>query len=454
MRLTRAMILIALSAVLLTARPAAAQYAFEWIPEQQAAVAEVFELVSLHSYLTNTGTTTDDYLVEITREVDDLVWSASVCYGEICYPPFTTEFMVENLGPGEFAELMVDFTPVTDGVGHATVTLTVTSQGEPGLQQSFTFRCIRGDVGFVLVADDEGAGLQSYYESAASDLGLTYGTWDAALLNGTPRYRDLIKAERVLWLTGENGSLDDDERIAVDQFLGGGRCGALSGAGVAAQNTDEDWLIRNFGAFFVGELPGSPSVTGVAGNPVGDGLELEITGGDGAGTNGSPDQLGISGNGQAAFEYVENVVAGATLREVHFRSVLLGFGLEGIASASERASLMSAIYDWFAAVTPVDDRTPQALFASAPEASPNPFNPRTVIAFDIGGSDAADLSVDVFDLAGRRVRTLFTGRVDPGPQSLTWDGRSDSGRPQAAGIYLARIRVNAESRQIKMTLAK
>ena len=70
--------------------------------------------------------------------------------------------------------------------------------------------------------------------------------------------------------------------------------------------------------------------------------------------------------------------------------------------------------------------------------SPNPFNPTTVIRFELPARLAVRL--DVHDLAGRRVRRLLAREMrDPGRHAVTWDGRDDRGRDLPSGIYLCRL---------------
>ncbi len=75
--------------------------------------------------------------------------------------------------------------------------------------------------------------------------------------------------------------------------------------------------------------------------------------------------------------------------------------------------------------------------ALALAAYPNPFNPRTELAFSLPG--AGDLRVEVFDLGGRRVARIAAGPQAAGEQRLRWDGKDDAGRALPSGVYLARI---------------
>lgn len=86
-------------------------------------------------------------------------------------------------------------------------------------------------------------------------------------------------------------------------------------------------------------------------------------------------------------------------------------------------------------------------------AAPNPFNPRTTIAFELPHAGRVDLSVH--DAAGRRVRSLLGGVfVAAGRHSATWDGRDDTGTAVASGIYHLRLAVDGRVDAARVTLSK
>lgn len=88
--------------------------------------------------------------------------------------------------------------------------------------------------------------------------------------------------------------------------------------------------------------------------------------------------------------------------------------------------------------------TPEFAFA----ASPNPFRGRSQLSFSITRDEAVDLAV--YDVTGRRVRQLQSGVLPAGAHVRHWDGRDDTGRPVAAGVYLARLDTSRESRTRKI----
>jgi hypothetical protein len=73
--------------------------------------------------------------------------------------------------------------------------------------------------------------------------------------------------------------------------------------------------------------------------------------------------------------------------------------------------------------------------------APHPLTDRTVVAFDLPA--AGDVSVQVYDVAGRVTRTLGLGALRAGRYQQTWDGRDDGGRPVAAGVYFVVVRAGA-----------
>jgi hypothetical protein len=66
-----------------------------------------------------------------------------------------------------------------------------------------------------------------------------------------------------------------------------------------------------------------------------------------------------------------------------------------------------------------------------------------VIEFDL--PRAGNVELALFDLAGRHLRTLWSGERADGPARSTWDGRDERGRVVATGIYLCRIQALGRS---------
>jgi len=100
----------------------------------------------------------------------------------------------------------------------------------------------------------------------------------------------------------------------------------------------------------------------------------------------------------------------------------------------------------------VGDDTPFAPLALH-QNSPNPFNPLTTIEYDIHAGGTS-VSLEVFDLRGRLVRTLVDEYQTAGSKSVRWDGSDDRGRQTAAGVYLYALRTDRGEMVRKMVLLK
>jgi len=84
---------------------------------------------------------------------------------------------------------------------------------------------------------------------------------------------------------------------------------------------------------------------------------------------------------------------------------------------------------------------------------PNPFNPVTVIAFDVPES-GGKVTLEIFDVRGRLVRTLVTGADGPGRKESVWRGVDENGAPVSSGIYFCRMTAGDYEKTLKLTLLK
>jgi len=85
-------------------------------------------------------------------------------------------------------------------------------------------------------------------------------------------------------------------------------------------------------------------------------------------------------------------------------------------------------------------------------AVPNPFNPATTIRFQL--ARIGPVTVRLYSLAGRLVRELHAGVLEPGTHELPWNGRDADGRAVASGVYLVQLRAPGFAASQKLTLVK
>jgi hypothetical protein len=85
---------------------------------------------------------------------------------------------------------------------------------------------------------------------------------------------------------------------------------------------------------------------------------------------------------------------------------------------------------------------------------PNPFATGTVIEYSMGGRESERVLVQVYDPAGRLVRTLLDGSKEPGVHVIHWDGRDDASGLVPSGVYFCRLEQNGRSKTVRMEVLR
>jgi len=116
---------------------------------------------------------------------------------------------------------------------------------------------------------------------------------------------------------------------------------------------------------------------------------------------------------------------------------------EGLSVASNTATI-----SMLASEDPYASPTATTLYQNYP----NPFNPDTNIRYSL--KDDSNVRIQICNLLGQTVRTLVNTRKGKGTYTIHWDGRDDSGRPVASGVYYYRLYTQDQKLVRKMILMK
>lgn len=119
-------------------------------------------------------------------------------------------------------------------------------------------------------------------------------------------------------------------------------------------------------------------------------------------------------------------------------------------SLTELEAAFDAASEAYGSGGPTDPDLPPAVTLA--QNVPNPFNPGTEISFTVAEKGPVDLAV--YDLRGRRLRTLVSESRPVGKQTVTWDGRDDDGQRVPSGIYIYKYAAGGRVIARKMTLLK
>jgi hypothetical protein len=83
---------------------------------------------------------------------------------------------------------------------------------------------------------------------------------------------------------------------------------------------------------------------------------------------------------------------------------------------------------------------------------PNPFNPFTVIGYRL--STSGDVDLTIYDLLGRKIKTLVDSYQNVGEHSVVWDATDEKNNPVSSGIYFCRLEAAEQIIQKKMLLIR
>jgi hypothetical protein len=149
-----------------------------------------------------------------------------------------------------------------------------------------------------------------------------------------------------------------------------------------------------------------------------------------------------------------------------YQTVNLGFGMEFMMDSmlpggyyktgiADRVDLMRNIMLYFGkAPTGTPTGVVDGGFKNMlSQAYPNPFNPVTKIAYSV--REAGPVTIDVYNVAGKVVRTLLDTKLEAGSSGyVAWDGTGDAGERCASGVYFYRINAPNFSETKKMIMLK
>ena len=122
-------------------------------------------------------------------------------------------------------------------------------------------------------------------------------------------------------------------------------------------------------------------------------------------------------------------------------------------TGNDLAELLDTLFDLSNVLTPPPNDAPAAPREASFAVYPNPFNPRTTVAFALPRADVR-AAVVVYDLRGRRVRTLHDGIAETADLELTWNGTDDRGARVSSGVYLIRATTEEFRRAVKVALVE
>jgi hypothetical protein len=148
------------------------------------------------------------------------------------------------------------------------------------------------------------------------------------------------------------------------------------------------------------------------------------------------------------FDWVAIVVGGASVVDLRASG---GFG--GIVSSAAfqtEWTIAAGPAEWVETV--LDELRADVTRFSLAAPRPNPARRAAGVAVDFDVPHDSEVTVAVFDVRGRRVRSLVTGRLTRGVHHLYWDGTESGGRHVVSGVYFVVARTPESTHARKVTI--
>ncbi len=288
----------------------------------------------------------------------------------------------------------------------------------------------------------------------------------------------LLDYDAVLWISGEEGTANESfsnaEQLLIAEFLENGGKLFVSGSEIGfdlverGSNSDKAFYRDFLKADYIRDKVDSHTISGA-----GAGIFSAITGatfddgnhgtynvdfpdgirpGSGALQNMTYDGFDANSFGGAGIQYSGAFGNGS----ISGRIVYLGIPFETLYPESTRDAVMSAILTFFdlniTGIEPDGEEFSTPDNFTLEQNYPNPFNPETVINYQL--SISAEVTLTIFDMLGRKVRTLVNGQQTAGSYKVIWNGRDDTGKSAASGMYFYRISVGDQQITKRMVLLR
>jgi hypothetical protein len=132
-----------------------------------------------------------------------------------------------------------------------------------------------------------------------------------------------------------------------------------------------------------------------------------------------------------------------------------GFEVEDLEQIPKLTSVkeISDCYDtWYTMPAGMEDDGGFAKVNRLYWAAPNPSNPTTSIRFSVAAEAKVELLI--YNVSGRRVRTLVNDIREAGAHTIVWDGKDDVGRPVASGIFWVQMRTGSFESNKRLVVLK
>lgn len=283
--------------------------------------------------------------------------------------------------------------------------------------------------------------VDSFYDAALQGLS-DWDNWDC-YTQGLPPLSVLGDYKLVLWHADDfSQNLLLDNLANLSGYISGGGKVVLSGWKTAASLTPA--FLNRFASGITLAYDNAASLISVQSTATYSWPELLVDPNKTTATwnNMLPMIYTFNGATNSLYNATMNAGSAGNGQSIAFRTdfngtfVLFGFPLYFMQAAGVRTLLQELLPALNPALPAADGVVPA--FKAELCAYPNPFNPSTVISYSLPASGKT--SLELYNLKGQKVKTLFSGQQTAGTHSLGFNGEDEAGRAVASGVYLLRLK--------------
>jgi len=322
--------------------------------------------------------------------------------------------------------------------------------------QDFSYRAILGAPDLLLVDDDDGMSIDTFYTQALDSINRPYVHWDVSS-NGLAD-TSIARYEYVVWFTGNTRSQTAPVSSvnALIAYLNNGGHLLITSQDFVQRltergSTEDTTLLHQYLKVGYETIESNHRPAGIPGT-VFDSLDFYSAGLGGANNQSSQDALALYPGGTTMLVYGTGRIAAIGYTGAYF-ALTTGFGVEGINDLyplyySTRKQFMDTAFRFLEGPVSIAEQSGPLPddFLLAPN-YPNPFNPSTHISFNL--RQPGNVRLEIFDLLGRLIATPLNTHLESGAHAMIWDA---SGEP--SGVYFYRLSTEEGTAASRMILAK
>ncbi len=232
--------------------------------------------------------------------------------------------------------------------GTHTITLTVTDEHGFWNSKSITVQVYASGGAMILLIDDDGTDTyERFFTDALNNTPFSYDYY-SVVDSGAPTLSEMMGYQAIVWFTGDDAytTLTTSDTANLSSYLDSGGKLFVTGQDIGYDIYTDPFYANYLHAEYKADDANLYALSGVAGDPISDGISISIQGGDGADNQDYPSEIDPINGATSVFMYNATAEGGIKVDTGTYRVVYFAFGFEAIDNPSDRATVMERVIAW------------------------------------------------------------------------------------------------------------